>query len=430
MINTKYSKLFLAQILAGMIATTSVSAFAQEDKSTLDLDQYQEIEELKKRLAKIEKKAKKNVTAKWKGAPVIKNSKGSEMKIRGRLHFDTWTTNGSNDSDANITGTEIRRARMGIEGKMNGDIKYKFELDFAGGNVKYKDAYIAYTGWEDQTIYAGLKKSDWSMQNITSSRYSDMIEQPLIVNGLAPDEGSRTVGLLYTKYGKNWHWSGQVGGDGPINDGEMNDTTRIVTRAHYAPILSDDKVVHLGAWGYKENYGDNRETRLKERLGNHFNDLIRIKSGKLENSNSGTAYGVEAAGIWGPFSVAAEYMTKSFEDDASIDPTMSGYYLTASYFLTGETKAYKGKTGTFSRTKPNSSITKGGIGAWQVVARVDRADFNDNALPGGEADTYTLGLNWWPTAYTRVMLNYVNFDLTGSQNDDGDHIGLRVAVDW
>jgi phosphate-selective porin OprO/OprP len=427
-----HNKLFLAFMTTSLLVAP---AFAEEKQtenkqSELILDQYQEIEALKNRLEKIEKQSKKSLKAKWKGAPVIKNDKGSEMKIRGRLHFDTWSTNGSNNDEANITGTEIRRARMGIEGNLHGEFKYKFELDFAGGKVKYKDAYLAYTGWKNQTLYAGLKKSDWSLANITSSRYSDMIEQPLIVNGLAADEGSRSVGLMYTTYGKNWHWSGQFGGDGPINDGDMNDTTRLVTRAHYAPILTEDAVFHLGGWAYKENFGDNREIQSKERLGNHFNDLIRIKSGKLANANSANAYGLETVGIWGSFHVAAEYITKSFKDDANLDPTMSGYYLTAGYFLTGEMKKYKGKTGTFSRQSPNTSITKGGIGAWQVLARVDRADFNDSSLPGGEADTYTLGLNWWPTAHTRVMLNYVNFDLAGNQDDNGNHIGLRVAVDW
>jgi phosphate-selective porin OprO and OprP len=210
----------------------------------------------------------------------------------------------------------------------------------------------------------------------------------------------------------------------------MNDTTRFVTRAHYAPVLSKDEVIHIGGWGYKENFGDDRKIQLKERLGNHFNDLIRVKSGKLENTNSATAYGLEAVGIWGPLHVAAEYMNKSFKDDLHINPSMSGYYLTMGYFLTGEVKKYKGKSGTFSRQKPNRPITKGGLGAWQILARVDRADFNDMSLTGGEADTYTFGLNWWPTAYTRVMLNYVNFELSGNQNDRGNHIGLRVAVDW
>ncbi len=41
---------------------------------------------------------------------------------------------------------EIRRARLGIEGVVWGDVKYIVEADFANDAVSLKDAYLEYTG--------------------------------------------------------------------------------------------------------------------------------------------------------------------------------------------------------------------------------------------------------------------------------------------
>ena len=62
------------------------------------------------------------------------------------------------DQDFDITGrpdvsaVELRRARLGVEGVVWYDVKYKFEADFADNEVAIKDAYVA---------YAGLKPKDW-----------------------------------------------------------------------------------------------------------------------------------------------------------------------------------------------------------------------------------------------------------------------------
>jgi phosphate-selective porin OprO/OprP len=53
------------------------------------------------------------------------------------------------DQDERITGegdisaVELRRARLGVEGVVFYDWKYKFEVDFAADEVAVKDAYVA-----------------------------------------------------------------------------------------------------------------------------------------------------------------------------------------------------------------------------------------------------------------------------------------------
>jgi len=55
-------------------------------------------------------------------------------------------------------GTELRRARIDLEGTMYHDWRYEFAVDFAGGDADVKDAYIAYQGWLPHSIAVGQFK--------------------------------------------------------------------------------------------------------------------------------------------------------------------------------------------------------------------------------------------------------------------------------
>src|SRR3990172_8957039 len=92
-----------------------------------------------------------DLKVKWKGAPEFSSGDGKKFKfkVRGRLMTDY---NGI-DQDERITGegdisaVELRRARLGVEGVVFYDWKYKFEIDFAANEVAIKDAYLAYANW-------------------------------------------------------------------------------------------------------------------------------------------------------------------------------------------------------------------------------------------------------------------------------------------
>ena len=79
-----------------------------------------------------------DLKVKWKGAPELSSADGKfKFKVRGRLMTDY---NGI-DQDERITGegdisaVELRRARLGVEGVVFYDWKYKFEVDFAGNGA-------------------------------------------------------------------------------------------------------------------------------------------------------------------------------------------------------------------------------------------------------------------------------------------------------
>ena len=80
----------------------------------------------------------------------------------------------------------------------------------------------------------------------------------------------------------------------------------------------------------------------------------------------------------------------------------------------------------------------GGVGAWEVGLRFDATDASDESVLGGEQDTWTVGLNWYPNPYIRFMANYantdgdINADNFGSTigNEDVDVFQLRAQIDF
>ncbi|HEX5105850.1 MAG TPA: porin, partial [Pirellulaceae bacterium] len=84
-----------------------------------------------------------DLKVKWRGAPEFSSADGNfKMKLRGRLHAD-WNAINQDESITgrpNVDAFEIRRARLGIEGVVWGDVKYIVEADFAQDAVSLKDA--------------------------------------------------------------------------------------------------------------------------------------------------------------------------------------------------------------------------------------------------------------------------------------------------
>jgi phosphate-selective porin OprO/OprP len=88
----------------------------------------------------------------------------------------------------------------------------------------------------------------------------------------------------------------------------------------------------------------------------------------------------------------------------------------ASYFLTGENRNYDRDNACFGRIKPRHPFDmKGSWGAWGVPGRWPYLNLQSKGVMGGIENNVSGGLNWYPTANTRWMLNYVYADVDNRQ---------------
>jgi len=389
-----------------------------------------------------------DLKVKWKGAPELSSGDGKfKFKVRGRIMTDY---NGI-DQDKRITfeddisAVELRRARLGVEGVVFYDWKYKFEIDFANDEVAVKDAYVAYAGLGPFEVRFGNYYTYNSLEQVTSSRFITFMERAAFTEAFFLD---RQIGGGVLGGGE--HWSLQAGyyGAPPGEQGTFfSDETAATVRGTIAPINNDTTVLHLGASYRHRDAGTLRDTAIADLFEYrargadlHLADRFVDTPGIGERDDM---FNLEAAFVWKSFSMQGEYAQLKSDLPvalANVSPTYNGWYVDASLFLTGEMRNYEAESGEFGRPKVKNPLYKGshGWGAWQIAGRYDVIDLSDKAaaIPGcnecGEQKTWLIGLNWWATDYVRFALNVTQSDIEGGVNDGAEikGVGARAQIDW
>lgn len=363
-------------------------------------------------------------------SPEVAATDRFSMKLGGELMVDSAFYN--KDKNDLGDGTEFRRARLKAEGEMFRDWVYELGVDFADGSTEIKDAYIGYDGWSSANIKMGQFKVPFSLDELTSSKYSTFMERALPV-AFAP---GRNIGI-----GLHSSWDDLTVAGGLFGEAYDSDTDKegdegwgVAGRLTYAPVHKKTRVLHFGAASEYRKTNDDDEVRFLTRPESHVTNVRYANTGKIEDATSTTKYGLETAGVWGPISGQAEYIyTDVNRNSGSEDVNFDGWYAYASWFLTGESRNYKAKNGTFGRVKPQHRF-----GAWELAGRYSTIDLNDGMVAGGEEDNITIGLNWHINPRIRVMANYImvdndddaddNGDVEG--NDDPDILQLRLQGDF
>ena len=154
------------------------------------------------------------------------------------------------------------------------------------------------------------------------------------------------------------------------------------------------RFLHLGVSGRYAG-ADNNTLRYKGRPESNVADNY-VDTGNLAGDHA-WQLGLEALWNEGPFSVLAEYNRAWLDSPASGNPSFSGYYITASWILTGETRPYDRTVGYARRIMP-----RGRWGAPELVARFSHVDLDDGGVQGGRFDKTYLGINWWATRRWKV----------------------------
>jgi phosphate-selective porin OprO/OprP len=422
-----------------------------------------------------------------------------EMGINGRIQVDSMTNVSGSSSVANATGANttnqladgagIRRARIGIEGSYYKDFLYKFEYDFARGNgsvaSSLTDSYIAWNGYKPLSIKVGQFKEPFSLEEATSNRYLTFIERNMAVNTFSDNDNAYKVGLGLSYAQPRWTaalalQTESVGSGGASSStssiNTMGNTNRhngsgdtgwgVTGRVTALPWFEDNtKFLHVGLSGSERQIDNNYLAgacggaspqpsclasggiSFGANIDTNVDRTFILNTGNLSNS-AGTRkaqriarFGGETALVYGPFSAQAEYIQANVSGRGYNDEMLNGYYGYASYFLTGESRAYKASTGAWDRIKPKQNFnTHGGLGAWEVAAGYDYLNLIDGNINGGRATTGKVGLNWYPNSHIRLMANFIhalNIDTKGMaarsaayNSANFDVVEMRAQVDW
>ncbi len=384
------------------------------DNKTLTREQYEKLKKKESAESRVEEGLRQE-------------SQDFKFRIGGRLQLDGAVYD-EESSDLG-SGTKVRRARLFFAGKVYQDWRFKTQIDFANNVVSIKDAYIAYAGFEQVLVTVGNFKEPFSLQELTSSKYDPFMEDALPA-AFAP---GRNIGVAVYTYGDSWTASGGIFGEGPgdsRNDGEGFGATGRLT---LSPVHEKTRAIHFGtAVAFRGVSDDTQSVSFSSKPESDVTSVSLVTTGDIGQSLTYINSVVEGAVVYGPISVQGEYFHSTLRRRSNFpNAEFQGSYIFASWFLTGESRNYKYKSGSFSRVKPKKNAGQGGMGAWELGLRYSQIDLNDGVILGGEEENITLGLNWYVNPLIRFMANLVLIDTDPvAGNEDITAFQMRAQIDF
>jgi phosphate-selective porin OprO and OprP len=465
-------------------ADAAIAAAAPVDDMQAKIELLQaQVEALQEALAGVQA-AQVKVTPSWKGAPQFEDKEaGWSFKPRGRIQYDVgYVSNPDDDPNGSLVtrnlgfNTRARRIRLGVEGTVPGGIGYKAEMDFANGSVGFGDVVLSYTpGNSPFNIAIGNQETNNGLEQISSSRWSSFVERAAFDDAFI---NTRRIGVNLGYVSKDNVFRANAGlwAGHSIDSTLDNEGWIAAARAVYAPLIGANQLhfgLNLQHREFQSNNNGatasgsgqpsvNQTARYRARPFSQLTDIRFVDTGTYA-AKSDDIIGVELAGIFKSLHIAAEgqyLMSNAYDAGDTLsnmsgsnsinlfpgnattvlvpdgNPSFWGGYVEAGYFLTGETRGYK--NGTWDRTKVLKPFSKGGMGAFQLVGRIDYLDlntgklhqaFNNNFLTGGAtaSTNYTrggkqlglqLGLTWIPEDYLRFLINYSRAEIEGGPMAD------------
>ena len=373
----------------------------------------------------------------FEGAPRIGSTDGWSIKPRGRVQYDIGNVSRPDGVALADLGhvDEIRRARIGVEGTAPHGFSYVFEMELAEAVDEIVDATISYRASRELSVTVGQHNNFQSLDELTSSRFSSFLERPAFTDAF---NFERRLGASATFTKSEVTAQAGVFVDNLLDIDEGDGMWSVDGRIVYAPRVGDTQL-HFGASAHRRDNGDlvsrGTTTRYRQRPFIHATDVRFIATPALLVDDE-TSFGLEAAMIRGPLHAAAEVHWLNADRASGDDPGFFGGYAEIGWFLTGESRGYRGAR--FDRTRVRRSIEEGGFGALQLNLRYDYLDLNSGNVTRGTQNGLMLGLTWIPTDHVRFLLNYARLSYDnaavpaagGDRSYSVDVVGARGQIDF
>ncbi|HXZ67687.1 MAG TPA: porin [Alphaproteobacteria bacterium] len=409
------------------------------------------------------------------GRPTFQTASGNfSAVLRSLVQVDSgyFMQNSSAPAGANDlnSGTNFRRARIGLSGKLFNVWEYYFLYDFGGSGVEtsaISSAYLQYDAPGGIAIRAGAFPPYTSLEDSEGAADPLFLEKASaveITRSLAGADGRMAVAVIdaQPRYLVSLAYTGSKVGQSGMFDEQQG----AVGRLAFAPWVSPQSTAVIGVNGSyvfdtadatagpnPTSTGINFQNSPELRVDDESTGGASLNLVSTGNINAETAYhwGADAGANWK--SLYAEGGYYEFGADrrgvgpANSDPFFSGWYAEASWVLTGEAHRYDSSSAAFRSPQPANPVNGSldGWGAWEVAARYSTVDLNyrkgvagaataAGGIRGGEQSIWTAGINWYPNNALRFLLNYQRDQIrrlssAGAQAGQSlDAISLRLQV--
>ncbi|MES1199729.1 MAG: porin [Pseudomonadota bacterium] len=409
------------------------------------------------------------------GRPTIATADGNfKVAIRGIFQLDAATYNQDAGASVPVTardldaGTNFRRARIGLEGTVFHDWNYAITYEAGGSGVEaagLQQAWLEYAGWKPFGLTAPVRfrvggyAVEANLQGATSNADQIFLERPSIaeiVRSTFGGDGRSAVGVFANgdHLFLNAAITGGLIGNIDAIAGPYDEQTGFSGRVGALLFSGPDSGVHIGA-----NYSaifqlpdiqQPGQTGLPGVLQLRDRPELRVDGTRLVDTGAITAtgaesYGAELGGQWKNFFIAGEWEQINVKRPNGVpDAEFNGYYVNASWTLTGEARRWSPTTGGFGGIRPTNNFDpkSGHWGAWELAAGYSFVDLNSDetsatpttttytlvsggatqsvvtnqAIRGGEQEITTLGLNFYPNSVVRFSFEAQSVDVDRLSN--------------
>jgi phosphate-selective porin OprO/OprP len=332
---------------------------------------------------------------------------GAVIQVDGRFSLD--------DTLSSTNTFAIRKARPILTGHAARHFDFRFMADFGSGTTVLLDAYVDLRVSPSFRIRVGKDKTPVGYELLIGDAFLLFPERAL-ASSLVPN---RDVGLAVQgdlAGGRVFYSGGVFNGvpDGSSSTADV-DTRRakdLAGRLVIQPFRSPQSPSPLSGLGIQ--IGGSR--------GDQSGALptFRTSAGQAYYSYAATARADGARTrvapavfyYWRSLGVFAEYVRSRQEiTDGTVDVTAAneGWEVTGSLVLSGEAASDRGV-----RPKASSDPAAGPWGALQLVARLTELRVDEEAFAAGvaaagatrRARAWAVGLNWYPTTFSKYYLNF------------------------
>jgi len=383
--------------------------------------------------------------------------------LTGRLHFDARYNDigdfGNNaypygqdvDTKSGASHFDVRRARIGIKGRIGGVADYLLQGNITGTNL-LDEAYVDVNKYEKFSFKLGKFKVPFGLEQQTSSNNIDFMERSYVDQNVP----AKRMGAMVHGSIPGFTYQADVF---QMNDSALSQKDRRVSTAgrvtaNFAEIMGNkEMVLHAGLAGYNSDYEQQTATSSNtsgtaetnprgtvfgftsggrglanayrmQVAGQEVGSVALGAAGTTDSAgynvgspNTSSVHvdniGLEGIAAYKNFKVQGEYSTAYYKATDAGATTTSGvtgsvisadvdtWYAEALWIITGENYADAYKKGAFGALKPKNEFdpeTGKGWGLWELGFRVDAFDVSNTSNTGsskarfqGSTDSVTTG---------------------------------------
>ena len=349
--------------------------------------------------------------------PTVQFGSVGELSLRARLESRVRTA--TPVAGLHATDARWQSQRIEIQGTLLDRVGFALSHEFTDADEPERDAYVTLRVARALEIQAGRAKLPFGRDAQTGRTSLDFITRSLVGSQLAPgrDAGVSANGRLFGRVVSYEAGFFRRDGDNARTAATAGGRDALAARVRIAPFAARKEspfaALEIGAAATRSRLDDQLGLRGRTVFGEGvFFDRVFVNGTRVRR-------GLEAGWALGPVSASGEYISVSDErtgmgpsGEALPDVRTSGWYLAGTWTVTGEQK--------HGRIVPRGDFLRGGIGALELAARVERFAFDAVSYPGtpfgfpsgaslgANADRVTtLGVTWYVNRFVKAQANLV-----------------------